>query len=165
MPGEWKILFSLAGRMHVLLRREINRIIDVEWMCIDPAYARRSHQAGTHRRVGGVAQAGARIEEVHPKMFRIEHPVDSVSQPGGIEIRIDFALITRSRALPTRGVRMPCYTPDELDRTLRENTLLENWRSASIRFDSADCVDMLKPRYRSSSQSDMRTAWAASPKS
>jgi len=40
MSGDMEILFSLAGRIHCLLRREINRIVDVEWMCADAAYAK-----------------------------------------------------------------------------------------------------------------------------
>lgn len=32
MAGEMEILFSLAGRIYVLLRRESNRMIGVEWL-------------------------------------------------------------------------------------------------------------------------------------
>ncbi len=51
MSGEMEILFSLAGRLHVLLRREINRIIDVEWMCADASLRKGGSQIGTQRRV------------------------------------------------------------------------------------------------------------------
>ena len=40
MVVDKEILFSLAGRIHVLLRRENNRIIDVEWMCADISYVK-----------------------------------------------------------------------------------------------------------------------------
>ena len=74
MSGEMEIMFSLAGRMHVLLRREFNRIIDVEWMCADAAYAREvvklAYSAGSDE-LHGLAE---RVEEVHPLLPRAEYP-------------------------------------------------------------------------------------------
>ncbi len=33
-------VFAVLGRIHVLLRRDLNRITDIEWASIDKAYAR-----------------------------------------------------------------------------------------------------------------------------
>ena len=75
MSGEMEILFSLAGRMHVLLRREVNRIIDVEWICINAAYAKEMIRLA--RSVGSdeLHKLCDRIEEVHPLLPRPEIPV------------------------------------------------------------------------------------------
>lgn len=75
MPGEMEILFSLAGRMHVLLRRETNRIIDVEWMCADPAYTREVIKLARAAESEELHKLAERVEEVHPLLPRIEHLV------------------------------------------------------------------------------------------
>jgi hypothetical protein len=80
MSGEMEILFSLAGRMHVLLRREINRIIDVEWMCIDPAYAREVIKQARTVESEELHKLADRVEQVHPKFPRIERPVEVMPQ-------------------------------------------------------------------------------------
>ena len=72
MAGEIEILFSLAGRMHVLLRREVNRIIDVEWMCIDAAYAREVIKLARSVDVDELEKLCDRVEQVHPHLPRIE---------------------------------------------------------------------------------------------
>lgn len=72
MPGETEILFSLAGRMHVLLRREINRIIDVEWLCADAAYAKEVIKLARTVESDELHKLAERIEEVHPRFPRIE---------------------------------------------------------------------------------------------
>jgi hypothetical protein len=72
MAGEMEILFSLAGRIHVLLRREINRIIDVEWMCADAAYAREVLKLARTVESEELHKLADRVEEVHPKMPRVE---------------------------------------------------------------------------------------------
>ncbi len=86
MSGETEILFSLAGRMHVLLRREINRIIDVEWICANPAYA--SEIIKLARTVGSeeLQKLADRVEEVHPGLPRAGHghiaePVPAAAEP------------------------------------------------------------------------------------
>lgn len=73
MPGEMEILFSLAGRAHVLLRREINRIIDVEWMCVDPAYAQEVIKLARSTGSDELHKLADRVEEVHPLLHRIDH--------------------------------------------------------------------------------------------
>lgn len=72
MSADMEILFSLAGRIHVLLRREINRIIDVEWMCIDAAYAREVIKLARSAEADELHKLCDRIEEVHPLLPRIE---------------------------------------------------------------------------------------------
>jgi hypothetical protein len=71
MPSK-EILFSLAGRMHVLLRREINRIVDVEWMCIDAAYAKEVIKLARTVESDELHKLADRVEEVHPLLPRIE---------------------------------------------------------------------------------------------
>ncbi len=73
MSGEMEILFSLAGRMHVLLRREINRIIDVEWMCADAAYAKEVVKLARTVDSDELHKLADRVEQVHPKFLRTEH--------------------------------------------------------------------------------------------
>ncbi len=79
MSGNGEILFSLAGRMHVLLRREINRIIDVEWMCADLAYAREVIKLARTVESEELHKLAERVEEVHPQLQRIERFVTPVS--------------------------------------------------------------------------------------
>ena len=40
MAGEMEQLFSVVGRVYVILRRETNRMIDVEWAIANAEYAR-----------------------------------------------------------------------------------------------------------------------------
>lgn len=68
MPGEIEILFSLVGRIHVLLRREINRIIDVEWMCADATYAKEVLKLARGVESEELHKLADRIEEVHPRL-------------------------------------------------------------------------------------------------
>jgi hypothetical protein len=72
MAGEMEVLFSVAGRMHVLLRRETNRIIDVEWMCADPAYAKEVIKLARTGDSDELHKLAERVEEVHPRLPRIE---------------------------------------------------------------------------------------------
>ncbi len=78
MSGEMEILFSLAGRLHVLLRREVNRIIDVEWMCVDPVYAKEVIKLARGTESDELYKLADRVEEVHPLLHRVEHPDVSV---------------------------------------------------------------------------------------
>jgi len=73
MAGEMEILFSLVGRMHVLLRREVNRIIDVEWMCIDAVYAKEVIKLARSVEMDELDKLCDRVEQVHPLLPRIEH--------------------------------------------------------------------------------------------
>ncbi|MFH0935028.1 MAG: hypothetical protein V1879_07475 [Pseudomonadota bacterium] len=70
MSGEMEILFSLAGRLHVLLRRETNRIIDVEWMCSDAAYAQEVVKLACGSDSDELQRLAERVEEVHPLLHR-----------------------------------------------------------------------------------------------
>jgi len=78
MSGEMEILFSLAGRMHVLLRREINRIIDVEWMCADAAYAKEVIKLARTADSDELHKLAERVEQVHPKFLRTERVDDHI---------------------------------------------------------------------------------------
>ena len=78
MAGEMEILFSVAGRIHVLLRREINRIIDVEWMCADPAYAREVIKLARSVDSEELPKLADRVEEVHPLLPRIDGDLASI---------------------------------------------------------------------------------------
>jgi hypothetical protein len=78
MHGDMEILFSLAGRLHVLLRREMNRIIDVEWMCADPVYAREVIKLARTVETDELLKLADRVEEVHPLFQRIERRTISV---------------------------------------------------------------------------------------
>lgn len=75
MSGDMEILFSLAGRMHVLLRRETNRIIDVEWMCADPVYAKEVIKLARTVESDELHKLAERVEDVHPRLPRIERYV------------------------------------------------------------------------------------------
>lgn len=72
MHGNMEIIFSLAGRMHVLLRREINRIVDVEWFCTNAVYAREVIKLARTAQSAELDKLADRIEEVHPLFPRIE---------------------------------------------------------------------------------------------
>lgn len=69
MAGEMEILFSLAGRVHTLLRRESSRIIDVEWMCIDGPYAREILRLAEASESDELQKLADRIREVHPALL------------------------------------------------------------------------------------------------
>ncbi len=72
MAGEMETLFSLAGRMHVLLRREANRIVDVEWLTANADYARETIRIARTTESGELHALAARIAEVHPLLGRSE---------------------------------------------------------------------------------------------
>jgi hypothetical protein len=75
MPGEMEILFSLAGRIHVLLRRETNRIVDVEWLLADGHYAKEVLRLATATDSAELHKLVVRIEAVHPLLPKIEQPI------------------------------------------------------------------------------------------
>ena len=72
MHGNVEIVFSLAGRLHVLLRREINRIVDVEWFCANAVYAGEVIRLARKADSEEMNKLADRIEEVHPLLPRIE---------------------------------------------------------------------------------------------
>ena len=78
MSGEMEILFSVAGRIHVLLRRELNRIIDVEWMCADPVYAKEVIKLARAVDSDELHKLADRVEQVHPKFLHTERVVDHI---------------------------------------------------------------------------------------
>ena len=78
MSGEMEVLFSVAGRIHVLLRRELNRIIDVEWMCADPVYAREVIKLARAVDSDELHKLADRVEQVHPKFLHTERVVDHI---------------------------------------------------------------------------------------
>lgn len=78
MSGEMEVLFSVAGRIHVLLRRELNRIIDIEWMCADPVYAREVIKLARTVDSDELHKLAERVEQVHPKFLHTERVVDHI---------------------------------------------------------------------------------------
>lgn len=70
MAGEMEILFSLAGRVHTLLRRESSRIIDVEWLCADAAYASEVIRLVEATESEELQKLAERIREVHPLFLK-----------------------------------------------------------------------------------------------
>ena len=76
MTGEMEILFSLTGRMHTLFRREINRIIDIEWMCVDAAYAREIIKLAYATDIEELHKLAERVEELHPLLAHYEYEVE-----------------------------------------------------------------------------------------
>lgn len=70
-----EILFSLAGRIHVLLRRETNRIIDVEWMCVDVGYASEVLRLASATDSEELHKLVERVEQVYPLFPKPVKPV------------------------------------------------------------------------------------------
>ena len=83
MIGDMEILFSLTGRMHTLFRREINRIIDIEWMCVDAAYAIEIINMAYAAESEELHKLAERVEELHPLLQHVELPV--VNIPARVE--------------------------------------------------------------------------------
>jgi hypothetical protein len=83
MAGEMEKLFALAGRIHVLLRREHNRIIDVEWLCAEAGYAKEVIKLARATDSEELLALAERVEAVHPllpKPQRIEVPIPVKSE-------------------------------------------------------------------------------------
>ena len=81
MAGEMEVLFSLAGRMHTLMRRETSRIIDVEWMCIDGAYTREILRLVDTSESDELQKLGDRIRELHPALLKTEAKTSPLNVP------------------------------------------------------------------------------------
>ena len=75
MSGEIERLFSAAGRVYVLLRRETNRMIDVEWVSVDADYAREVIHLARATSLPELLELADRIEETHPLLQQSAHPV------------------------------------------------------------------------------------------
>lgn len=78
MAGDNEILFSLVGRIPVLLRRENNRIIDVEWMIVDMAYAKEVLRLATATESDELHKLVERVEQVYPLFPRVAKAVAPV---------------------------------------------------------------------------------------
>ena len=72
MAGEMEQLFSVVGRVYVMLRRETNRMIDVEWAIANADYAREVIKLARTTQVNELIQLAARIEDTHPLLPRIK---------------------------------------------------------------------------------------------
>ncbi len=72
MAGEMEQLFSVVGRVYVMLRRETNRMIDVEWAITNAAYAREVIELARKTRVDELIELANRIEDTHPLLPRIK---------------------------------------------------------------------------------------------
>lgn len=79
MHGDHEIMFSLAGRMHVSLRREVNRIIDVEWFCLNAAYAVEVIKLARSTQSEELNKLAERMEQVHPLLKRAERTTEDIS--------------------------------------------------------------------------------------
>lgn len=65
-------LFSVAGRIYVLLRRETNRMVDVEWIIANAAYATEVIRLAKATGQSELIELAERIEETHPLL---PHPI------------------------------------------------------------------------------------------
>lgn len=72
MAGEMEQLFSVVGRVYVMLRRETNRMIDVEWTIANAEYAREVVRLARTTGVDELIELANRIEDPHPLLPRIK---------------------------------------------------------------------------------------------
>lgn len=75
MAGEMEIIFSLSARIHVLLRRENKRIVDVEWMAVNTDYVREILKVSRATETAELQELAQRIEELHPLLPRVKAPL------------------------------------------------------------------------------------------
>lgn len=80
MAGEMEKIFSLSGRVHVLLRRENNRIVDVEWMTANADYALEILRIIRSTGNNELLELAQRIESLHPLLPR-SNSVDRIEEP------------------------------------------------------------------------------------
>jgi hypothetical protein len=73
MAGEMEQLFSVVGRVYVMLRRETNRMIDVEWAITNADYAREVIRLARETEVEELMELANRIEDTHPLLPKIKH--------------------------------------------------------------------------------------------
>jgi hypothetical protein len=74
MAGEMEIIFSLSARIHVLLRRETKRIVDVEWMAVNQDYVREILKISRATGNAELHELVLRIEAQHPLLPRVNAP-------------------------------------------------------------------------------------------
>ena len=72
MAGEMEQLFAVVGRVYVMLRRETNRMIDVEWTIANAEYAREVISLARNTQVDELIELADRIEDTHPLLPRIK---------------------------------------------------------------------------------------------
>lgn len=72
MAGEIEQLFAVVGRVYVMLRRETNRMIDVEWAITNAEYAREVISLARNTQVDELVELADRIEDTHPLLPRIK---------------------------------------------------------------------------------------------
>ena len=72
MAGEMEIIFSLSARIHVLLRRETKRIVDVEWMAVNQDYVREILKISRATGNAELHELVLRIEALHPLLPRVK---------------------------------------------------------------------------------------------
>ncbi|MDD2686077.1 MAG: hypothetical protein PHY62_07955 [Gallionella sp.] len=94
MAGESEVLFSLSGRLHVILRRATNRIIDVEWLAINGEYARAVIELARDADTAELNELADRIEEIHPLLARQIKPVATHIPPAPAEQQEDKYLFS-----------------------------------------------------------------------
>jgi hypothetical protein len=70
MAGEMEVIFSLSARIHVLLRRETRRIVDVEWMAVNADYVREILKISLATENAELHELVQRIEALHPLLIR-----------------------------------------------------------------------------------------------
>lgn len=80
MAGEMEVVFSVAGRMHVLLRREMNRIVDVEWICMDARYANEVIRLARVAHSDELHQLADRLHGLHPLLPHITQPPTALQE-------------------------------------------------------------------------------------
>lgn len=95
MSGEMEVLFSLTGRMHTLFRRGVNRIIDIEWMCADAAYAREIIKLAYATDNEELHKLAERVEQLHPLLVDEEMPI--VNIPHGAPPKADSKYVATLR--------------------------------------------------------------------
>ena len=70
MAGEMEVIFSLSARIHVLLRRETRRIVDVEWMAVNVEYVREILKISLATENAELRELVQRIETLHPLLIK-----------------------------------------------------------------------------------------------
>lgn len=87
MAGEMELIFSLSARIHVLLRRETKRIVDVEWMAVNVEYVREILKISRATNNVELLELVQRIEALHPLLPRVRpaqiaHGEETEQAPG-----------------------------------------------------------------------------------
>ncbi len=66
MSSNREQLFSVVGRMYVILRRETNRMVDVEWAICNAEYAREVIRLARSTNNAELMALSDRVEVAHP---------------------------------------------------------------------------------------------------